>query len=149
MKTFIMLHLQVEQMRYGAGPLLLLFMFLHCLLSVHAVLFYSILFCLYLPLSASGEMVHCCCNSYGWKKRKEINVISAIRCPFPQTSWCLFDIHTLEKTCSLSMSLWVTHLPGDQRKERKRIPPAPREGSETGRTFREHTQRRIENPNNV
>lgn len=46
----------------------------------------------------------CCCKSSASKS----TVIFPIRCSFTQSTWCLSDMQTVKKTCSLSMSPWLT-----------------------------------------
>lgn len=80
-ELYILLHLQLRQIRYKAGPLLLLFMFLHYVLFVQAfffIFFYSLLFPMYPQFSASTLFLQLLLM--------KITVICAIRCGFQQAS---------------------------------------------------------------
>lgn len=78
--------------------------------------------------------LHCRCNLFQLK----ITVIFAIRCPFPQASWCLSEIWTVRNTCSLSVSLWVILiLPGNRKKRMEKTTSSSLGGSKITIVFKE------------
>lgn len=123
-ELYILLHLQVEQMRYKAGPFLCYASFSPC--SLCSIFFF---------IACTFTSVH---RHIAVSLPLKITVIPDITCPLPQSFWCLSDCWKYLQAQHGSMS--HPRLLGEQREKKKKYgkkkTSSSAGGSETARTFR-------------